>query len=652
MSNLINSGKRFICMLRQSDASEGAASVAAQLIYLVDEGKRRGMTYVDKVSLEGLTGSMPGKRHDLTALICRKKEKDDFDVLLIQRIDRLTRSGPKHGMWFEHECTCAGISVLFVGDDIPEGRYSSLIKVVKYEAAFEQAFSTSQRSSQGMQFALDQGRVITCTHTPYGCWRLYLTGDSIPSHMIRDLGDGRQEKLDPETFEVLDHYGSIGGGGIGHYRKQKNEKVLLHPGDRDKVDTVREIFRLHYCEGWGGKRISDVLNSRGTRSPRGKQWGQRQVESIYEQSAYTGRSIGNRVFSGIHHKRGRGRPQPLNRDPAELATAEYMRPTLRPFDEWEIQLQPLMKDFLDEQIKELARASQEKLWAWKTDKDRVRKSNNKHPASDYLLSNLLACKQDGEKLVGVQHGKKGKEVRSYRHKRSRREYRKGSIFNRMIPAEPLEKAVVEVLAEMLSNIPDLKKKVASFIADSARSTSESSESLDDLKRRRDKIKKRTELIVSSLDEDTLADVQGEIQQLRVERSALDKQIAVATATQKHQGTDPDETVERVMNRLTGMKEQLRTLPAFLVRQLLTQILVSAVVDMETKDVEIQLALPSWAVWDAPAASGAVCLEPSSESPASFETHPHLGIDLGSAKCQYLQISQRVCYQCRRIGIAA
>src|SRR4051812_37416545 len=87
-----------------------------------------------------------------------------------------------------------------------------LIKVAKYEAAQEQAFSISQRSAQGSQLALEDGRNITSSHTPYGCWRLYLTTDSKASHIICDLRDGRQQKLHPQTLAVIDTYGQIGAG--------------------------------------------------------------------------------------------------------------------------------------------------------------------------------------------------------------------------------------------------------------------------------------------------------------------------------------------------------------------------------------------------------------------------------------------------------
>ena len=314
--------KRYICLVRASDASEGTSSTEAQLTYLKEYAQRMGMIFVDEVVLNSVTGSLPGKRPDLQGLLDRKREKNDFDFVLVQRLDRLTRGGSDHGFWIEHECKKVGLRIIFVGDDIPDGRYANLIKVAKYESAQEQAFSISQRSTQGAQMALEEGRNITSSHTPFGCWRLYLTADGTMSHVIVDLRDGRQQKLHPKTMEVIDTYGQIGGGGKGHYRKQKNEEVLLISGSADEAATVREIFDLHFRQGYGGKRIADVLNRRGVLSPQGKSWSQHQVEVIYENEVYTGRSVGNRTTSAIYHERFANAPKRVELDVETRATAK------------------------------------------------------------------------------------------------------------------------------------------------------------------------------------------------------------------------------------------------------------------------------------------------------------------------------------------
>lgn len=131
------SNKRYIVLVRASDTTDGTTSTEAQLATLHAKAVALKMVCADngEIVLNNVTGSMPGKRQDMTAIIQRKLTLNDFDVLVVQRLDRLTRSGSDHGFWFEHELKRAGIHLYIVGDDIPEGRYASLIKVAKYEAA-------------------------------------------------------------------------------------------------------------------------------------------------------------------------------------------------------------------------------------------------------------------------------------------------------------------------------------------------------------------------------------------------------------------------------------------------------------------------------------------------------------------------------------
>ena len=94
----------------------------------------------------------------------------------MHRIDRATRSGVGHGFWFEQKCARHGIRILYPGEDLPDNAdHAVWAKVSKYRAADEQAKSISQRSVQGWQCAISQGRVSPTGRTPFGCDRLYFS---------------------------------------------------------------------------------------------------------------------------------------------------------------------------------------------------------------------------------------------------------------------------------------------------------------------------------------------------------------------------------------------------------------------------------------------------------------------------------------------
>jgi hypothetical protein len=636
-------GKRYIALVRASDASEGTTSTQAQLAMLHERAVALKMTCADEVILDGVTGSMPGKRLDMTQLIERKGTFNDFDVLIVQRLDRLTRSGSNHGFWFEHECTKAGIHLLIFGDDIPDGRYAPLIKVAKYQAAQEQAFSISQRSTQGYQLALEEGRVTTSTHTPFACWCLYLNADGKPLHIIRDLGDGQQQKLDPVTHVVIDTYGQIGGGSKGHYKKQKQEKVLLMPGDETEIAVIRNIFDLHFRQGWGGKRIADYLNRAGTASPCGKKWSQRQVEVLYNNEVYTGQSVANRTSSGIYHQRNHAVPKPTNLDPSVHANAKTLPVHLRPADEWFITEQPLLKDLLgDETLRELAIAGQHRHWQHLANPDRPKVSKSKHKTSDYLLSGILHAKQDGGPLVGVLCGNVENKTRYYRHRRGRTGYQKGSIYNKMINAKMVENAVIDVVKTTLLATDNLREKLLKMIE--AESQSAISVDVEELKRQRDAVKKRTEMIIAHFDEESLADAQNELEKLKAQRRRLDEQIAASTASTQSPPMDAKVLVEQIVQKVGNFFSEVDTMPKHLLRDWLGILVPKVIVDMETKAIEIHVQLPSEMLKASFSTEKSMRFVSSLGSSSDYDTHRLI---LGSFDCIERRAVGQPCYDCRR-----
>lgn len=639
-------GKRYIALARVSDASQANSSTQAQLAMLHEKARALKMTCADEVILDGVTGSMPGKREDMTQLIERKQKFNDFDVLVVQRLDRLTRSGSNHGFWFEHELTRAGIHLYVVGDDIPDGRYAPLIKVAKYQAAQEQAFSISQRSTQGYQLALEEGRVTTSSHTPYACWRLYLSADGKPLHIIRDLCDGRQQKLDAVTLAVIDTYGQIGGGSKGHYKKQKQEKVLLMPGDEAEIAVIRNIFDLHFRQGWGGKRIADYLNRAGIASPCGKNWSQRQVEVLYNNEVYTGQSVANRTSSGIYHQRNHAVPKPTNLDPSVHANAKTLPVHLRPADEWFVAEQPLLKDLLgDDTLRELAIEGQRRHWQHLANPDRPKASKSKHKASDYLLTGILHAKQDGGPLVGVLCGRKGSKTRYYRHRRGRTGYQKGSVYNKMINAQIVENAVIDAVKQTLLATDDLRQKLLSMIE--VESQSAISVDLEELERQRNAIKRRTEMIIAHFDEESLADAKTELEKLKAQRRQLDEQIAAATPSTQSSPADAKALVEQIVQKVENFFSEIDTMPKHLLRDWLGILVPKVTVDMDTKAIEIHVQLPSEMLKTAFSAENSMRLVSSLGSSSDYETHPSIRAILGSFACTERRGRRWFCYECRR-----
>jgi hypothetical protein len=517
---------------------------------------------------------------------------------------------------------------------------------MKADAAQEQAKAISQRSVQGWMYALNQGINCPISRTPFGCDRLYLTSDGRPLFIIRNLGDGRQHKLHHATGEVLDTYGRIGGGNAGHYDKQKDERVLIVPGESAAAQTVRLIFDLHYNQRLCGKRIADILNQRGLRSPTGIEWSQRQVESIYGNPIYCGIARGRVASQGIYHRLGETNPEEIRLDLETLNNCWTPPRQLRPPEDWRWVKQPLMADFLPQELSAKALPEIEALmvaqWERSQDPTRATRSSSKHKNSEYVLTGLLVAAQDGEALSGVLCGKVGKKVRKYRHPRSARGYRKGSIFNNYIRAAELEDAVLAQISEVVANGADLRDQVLEAIRASA-PDGDAEQQLSALRVEREEVAQRTRLISRTFTEEHLADVQPELDALAAQRRELDRQIAEYEKRSAFAAEDPNELADRVLAQIANCAVPMGEISASMKRDLLEAYVERVVVDMATKDAEVYFKLPESAL----AAGFGVRLGHNLRSQTDGVTPPALVVQLGMADCRYVLRPRQACYQCRR-----
>ena len=642
------SGKRYIALVRQSNATQGTTSTEAQLQWMHQEGRRLGMTLADDVVLAGMTGSLPGKRKDIEDLLRRKIERDDFQVIMIQLLDRSTRSGVGHGLWFEHECARHGIEVVYPGENLPDDPdHAVWAKVSKLQAAKEQAKSISQRSTQGWLLALNQVRCLPTSRTPFGCDRLYLNADAEPLFRIRSLADGTQHKLDIQGHKVIERFGAK-----SRFRKQKDQKPLIVPGEAAAADAVRLMFELHYKQDWGGKRIADRLNAMGILSPTGKGWSQRQVESIYENPIYCGVALGGLTSQGIYHRRGDGIPEPVHLTSVELASLYAPPRTLRPPDEWHWVEQEPMLAFLTRDLRDKALPLIEEVhverWKRSQDPSRPTRSTNRHRDSEYVLTGLLVDSEHGEKLSGVLCGKAGRKKRKYRHPRGRRGYRKGSIWNAYLPADELEAAVLDIVLNIAADAPAVRQRILDIMSDQ-HDASDVREQLERLRQERQSLGEKVSRILVNMTDEDREDMRPELDRLRRRRRELDAQIENTSAQAQHAQDNPEAIAESVLLRLQALPSSAEGLDVATKRDLLRAMVERITVDMATKNAEVFLKLPLWAMETPLTANDKGRLAHSSPSPTVDQTHPLLSVPLAFADCRYDYVAGRrsVCYRCRR-----
>ena len=655
--------KGAIVVVRQSDDKDGTASTAAQLDYMKHDLERVGMRFIDKETLEGVSGSSPAKLTvTVEKLFKRKKDKNDFDVIAWQVEDRASRSGGEFGMWLQHEAKRHGLLVYFAGDESIDSPYSAVVRVSKYEAAKEVSVSNGRRSTQGQEWAKKLGFFRTAGPTPMGCNRLYLGADDKPKYFLRNVGNGLQEQIDFATKVVIGRYGTIGKKSRNRFKKQRVEYSLLMPGDPEKCRIIRIIFYLRYKRGWRGWRIADFLNRHQVVAPKGGDWSPRQVESIYENEAYIGVTYNDQTYSGRFFRRDKKMGfVALNRDEIELVIRKSFTPVLRPMEEWDRIDQPYMYDFLPRDVRNLAIIEQAKLWTHRADPTRKKPKPNAHPASLYLFSGRLIAKQDGTALTGTLSGPKGDKTPYYRHPRGKRGLRAGSVYNNVIRADVLHDAAVKVLAEVLSDVADLRARLTQFVIDQRNSALQDRPDVAELEKERDDVRLQITSVIRSLSGVALKDAQDDLERLGNRRNAIEERLNQIKAGHQIDARPIEEVVDDAMTLIAQQRGQLATLSIEPLREAIDKLVPSLSVDMETKAVDFTIALPTWAIQrrakmtkkrsgDENAeiqAENAMCPATSLRSQAGGWTQ----VLMAFAECTYEQLrgstTKPPCYACRR-----
>ncbi|HEY1683538.1 MAG TPA: recombinase family protein [Tepidisphaeraceae bacterium] len=635
-------GRKYLSLARCSTNQQADTSIPDQLKLLRAFGDENGMIYTDSITLDGVTGSVPGARTDIEQIIERKKKSDDFDILLVQDLSRFTRSGAEHGAKLEYDLNAAGIDVIYVTDRLPEGDQGSVFKSLGFYAAQQMAKSLSFAVTRGLMSSLEQGRIAHSLYIPYGIDRLMVSLDNTPLHIIRNLSDGTQQKLHFETGEVLTTFESERGKNKAmHYRMQSNEKVVLIPGAPERIEAVRHMFRRRLIDGWAGFRIARELDDMGIRSGNGKPWSVSSINHILENPVYTGIGIANRYSQGIYNRRSKNSPMPSMTDRKSLANRKQPKQQIRPREEWIEVEHPMLKDYLGDLRERAVMWLKEQLKKQEPSRTKKPASKDRHIDSSYFLKGILKS-TDGHPLTGRTVGTP--KARYYAIHRGFTTPKRDKTMRRLIPADQLETTVLNILRDMLLSTPDLKSRLVHQIEVQRKQKESSKTDLAKLEKEKLKISQQIELVIDSLGSVGKDAAKSKLQQLEAELTTVVEQIDQARHLKKSDDRTADVVADDMIVNLTKIASTIKKLPAPTLRSLLTTLISRLEVDMRTKTIEFDVAIPAFMD------KKALCLEDKAFQ--SFSNQAQFVITLDSAICTYCRVGRHPCFECTRIRKAA
>ncbi|HVL40487.1 MAG TPA: recombinase family protein, partial [Fimbriimonadaceae bacterium] len=609
-------------------------------------GDKHGMVHVDNIILDGVSGSLPGARTDIEEIIELKRLKDNFDVLLVQDLSRLTRGGPEHGGKVEYDLAAAGIELVLATGDLPTGDHGSILRCVSYVADKHAAKGISFATTRGHMSAIMDGRTAHCGSPPYGVDRLYVDRDGRELHVIRLLPDGRQQKLHPTSGELLAEFDASSREKFRHYVKQAGESVTLVPGAPEQVEVVRRIFQRHLVDHWGCYRIATELNALGAKSQRGRNWTIGSVHKVLHNPVYLGRGLANYEATGVHHLRDRNGPRPTNRGLMELASRPRPRRTVRPPTDWVWMEYPRLEEFLDPETRELARLFQQRQQDFQLTDRPKRRTRDRHRDSPFLLKGMLRSVQGDFELTGrVTGSSKTDRTRYYWISRKYGRYTRSSGLGRMIPAEPLEHAVLNAVRDALTVTRHTEEEIRRVVAEQVAAARTDNAELPGLEAQRNDIIRQMEFIMNELGSAGKEAMKRRFQQLEAKLEEIESRMSNVKRLSKGSVLDPEAEVQIAVAAIRNLHAFWADAPRPALRQLLQSVVKVLRVDLVTRQVQLEMALPMWAVSELAGKPAGMCPVSRQSKRSRHQAHGDFVLISAIFDCDWSR--QQRCFTCHR-----
>lgn len=589
-------GLRYLCWVRCSTLGQADTSIEDQINFIQAFAQSAGMVWVDDVILDGVSGQSPKVMAMVDQIVQRKREHNDFDVVLVHDLSRLTRRGVTDGGKIEWEFRNAGIELISVADGVQDGEHAEIMRSFKHFASEKQSIDISRSTTRGSMTALQRGKRPHAQTAPYGTDKLVLGPDDKPRFILHLLPDGHQQKLAYPGRELIETYGRKPCGASAHYRLQHGENFDFIPGEPAEIDTINNIYNWKFREGINAHSIAKRLNDQEILSPRGNLWHANTIEKMLSNPTYLGGGYSNTMTTGRFFKRGRNGPLPTHRTAQELAMNQPPR-RYRPEEDWERRELVHLTEFIrDKEVRAMAARYHEEARERQLGKrpKRIKSTKPKHQ-SKFFLTDRLTCAKTGLKLRGYAPSK-GKSYRYYGVGKGRAYPKSEAIApTQLLPAAPVELLVLTQLRKVLLHAPALRQEIRSKAHGLFTEQAPIDLDVQKLEAERKQLDQQMSLLVDMMPSMGREAADAKAKELSTKRKAIERQLQAAAPKATPTPADLDRAVDHIIQTLTDSEDWVRQHRMLAVKQLLDLLLARCEVDLETRLVQIEFRLPKWAL---------------------------------------------------------
>ncbi len=574
----------------RSSTEEQLESVPAQRRYIGEWFIRAGMIALDAIDFGGRTGS---DERNIDAIadeaIRRKLAGETVNHLVFYDSTRRARTGAQHWMTVKHKLGLHGIRVIAITRWSPvKMPGEDILDCIDAYAARQSSETAANASARNSQLRLLDSKRNHSSRAPFGLDRLYIDSKDEPVEIVREHPDATRDVIDAVTGETK--YTLEKGE---FYDKSDRHRVELIEGRADRVHTVRQIYHLKYMKGLGPDQTARALNDAGVVSPRGAFWSSSTIHSIARNPVYLGRGRANWISQAFYYRQHPDGPRPTGR---EVGVPEKV---YRPREDWVFREYDGLRDFLPADVREKAEAAiddyLERAASGRVPQKKKLKANGR---GTWPLSGILIDERIGKPMAGTDSGRT-------RH----RYYTSNSLDNlakselkvkrAMIPADPLERFVLERVEQVVCSLPTLRDDIAAELMRQQAEREKQKGNLPELKKQLERVNKAIAVQDRMLSRvDDTARIEAEIERLNDEATALVQQITLLGGSEELADEQIDEMVGVVVERLEALGTEALDGDRTALRSLCEVLIDEAIANPETREVRFRFAVPGWAFEDA------------------------------------------------------
>jgi hypothetical protein len=196
-------------------------------------------------------------------------------------------------------------------------------------------------------------------------------------------------------------------------------------------------------------------------------------------------------------------------------------------------------------------------------------------------------------MTGRLSGPKGYECRYYAAGRGNNVPKKENVLTGLIRAEPIERAVLKELRDIVLNRPDLRLALKKAIQ-STQVARQAPSHLSQLQKELQRKSRQLALLSDSMSYDDAADdpVIRKAELLKADRRRLETQIRMMEGPNRGAAEDPSSTIEHLVEQLKLAVENFENPDLAILRCIIEIFVTRLEADLVTKVVEMEIAVPS------------------------------------------------------------